>query len=248
MRDEAETNGGLSEAEKNEVDLLLGKYQYPMVAEDLRRHFTKDQDDTLFEETFDPPGARPAEIHRALFRLAPPLILTTNYDRLLEDAYAQEFLQAANVFTYQQSDQVQRYLLRDRVSKRPAIFKLHGSIDQPDDIILSERDYRDLIYRQPGYRIMLSAIFLTHVVLMLGFSFADRELMLLLESVRESLKRGTFPDYIFLARSNSGSVERRRWRDDFGVEVIPYDPSPDHREVLELVEHLAEIARTPQPA
>ena len=109
---------------------------------------------------------------------------------------------------------------------------------EPEGIILSERDYRQLIYRQPGYRLVLSAIFLTQVVLMVGFSFADPELRFMLEEMRESLKNRSYPDYIYLPRTAVGSAETRRLREDFGVQVIPYDATEGHPEVLEFINFL----------
>jgi len=122
------------------------------------------------------------------------------------------------------------------------IFKLHGTIDQVDDIILSERDYRKLLYEQPGYRLVLSAIFLTHAVVFLGFSFGDPELRLLLERHRESLKHRSSPDYILLPSESVTSVEKRRLREDFGLQVMTYEATQGHPEVHTFVSHLADVA------
>jgi hypothetical protein len=77
---------------------------------------------------------------------------------------------------------------------------------------------------------------------MIGFSGTDPELRLLLETSREYLKYQAHPDYIFLSDGLS-SIEERRLREDFGLEVIPYHPSdPSHSEVLEFVNFLASKA------
>jgi len=238
MKELALVEGFLKKEDGKEIEQLLDRGKFLMVAETLRNCFSGDEYWSILEEKFNPSWAQPAEIHKAIFRLRPPLILTTNYDRLLEDAYAAEYGRTAFVRTYRDASIVQRYLQSSRLLKHPIVFKIHGSIDDPESTVLSERDYRELIYRQPGYRILLSAIFLTRVVLMLGFSFADRELMLLLESLRESLKHLSYPDYIFLPKDSVGSVEMRRWREDFGVQVIPYEPSHGHPEVLQFINFL----------
>jgi hypothetical protein len=62
------------------------------------------------------------------FRLRPPLILTTNYDTLLEDAYAAEYGLAATVYTYRDAAVVQRSLQTNRLTNRPVIFKIHGQL------------------------------------------------------------------------------------------------------------------------
>jgi len=239
MKDRAVATHHMSQVEGQEVEQLILRGQVLMAAEALRYSLPRDEYRSILEEKFDPHNVRPTEIHKALFRLRPSVILTTNYDRLLEDAYAEEYKRSIKALTWQDAVSVQRYLQGDRANgERPVIFKIHGAIDDPDSIVLSERDYRQLIYQQPGYRLVMSAIFLTQVILMLGFSFADPELRLLLEELRESLKHRSYPDYIFLPAEAAGSVEARRLREDFGVQVISYDPTPEHPEVLELINFL----------
>lgn len=238
MKERALEGEFISTTEAEEMAELLSKGKLLMVAEALRTSLPPDEYEGILEEKFRPAGVKPAEIHTALFRLRPPVILTTNYDLLLEDAYAYEFEQAPNVYTYRDAPIVQRTLQTNRLTERPVIFKLHGSIDEPSELILSERDYRRLIYQQTGYRSLLSALFITHVVVMLGFSFADRELILLLETLRESLKHRNNPDFIFLPAASAGKVEARRLREDFGIQVIPYEPSDGHPEVLQFVNFL----------
>lgn len=228
----------IKKAEGSEMSRLLDKGQYLMVAEQLRYNLPTDEYTSLLKEAFNPAGAEPTEIHKAMFRLHAPLILTTNYDLLIEDAYAKVYGKTANVYTYRGASEVQQSLQIRQLTDRPIIFKLHGSIDEPSSIILTEQDYRRLIYQETGYRTVLSAIFVTHVVLMLGFSFSDRELTLMLETLRVALKSQSSPDYIFLPEDAAGEVESRRFREDFGVEVIPFKPTKGYPEVLNLINFL----------
>ena len=228
----------IKKTEGNEMSRLLDKGQYLMVAEQLRYNLPTDEYTSLLKEAFNPVGAEPTEIHKAIFRLNAPLILTTNYDLLIEDAYAKVYGKTANVYTYRGASEVQQSLQIRQLTDRPIIFKLHGSIDEPSSIILTEQDYRKLIYQETGYRTVLSAIFVTHVVLMVGFSFSDRELTLMLETLRVSLKSQSSPDYIFLPEDAAGEVESRRFREDFGVEVIPFKATKGYPEVLQLINFL----------
>lgn len=175
-----------------------------------------------------------------LFQLHAPIFITTNYDLLLEDAYAIEFKKSAPAFTFKDAPVVQRFLQSHRQwIDRPVIFKIHGSVASPSEAVLSEMDYRQLLYREPGYRTVLSAVFVTKVVLMLGFSFADPELTILTESLREWLKHRSSPDYIVLPLGQKAAVEKKRLREDFGLEVIEYEPTPGHPELNQLIDYLA---------
>jgi hypothetical protein len=240
LRLDALNGNHIDKQEAEEMKSLLDRGQFLLVAEALRTSFPIDEYETILESVFDPPNVRPAEVHGTLFKLHPPLIMTTNYDTLLEDAYAMEYQQAATVYTYRDAPVIQRHLQMSRVAHRPVIFKLHGSIDEPSEIILSERDYRKLLYQNPGYRSVLSAIFITHVVVTLGFSFKDRERVLLLESLRDSLKHRSSPDFVFLPSTEVGNVEAKRLREDFGIQVIKYEPSPGHPELAEFISALVE--------
>ena len=232
-------NNRLSEQDSRDVDDLISSDRHLAAAEELKQHLPQDEYETFLEEQFNPPGVLPAEVHSEIFGLRPSLILTTNYDRLIEDAYASMYRKTPFVRTYRDAPLVQKYFQDDNTSE-PMIFKLHGSIENPESVILSERDYRELIHRSPGYRLVLSAVFVTRVVLFLGFSFGDPELRLLLENHRESLKDRGHPDFIFLSSERCSEVERRRLRQDFGVECIPYTPSKGHPEVLEFLKYLVD--------
>lgn len=246
MQDSAVSQRFITKGEAQEVKRLVGRGQYLMAAEHLRSVYPTDGYRTMLERRFNPEGILPSDVHTELLGLKPSLILTTNYDRLIEDAYASQYHRSPTMFTYDSAPTLQRAMQAGRLSpgKEPIIFKLHGTIDVPDSIILTEHDYRELLYRQPGYRMVLSAIFLTRTVLMIGFSLDDPELRLLLESHRESLKYQTSPDYAFLPMKSKNSVVIRRLREDFGVQAIPYRPSPGHPEVKEFINYLADQVRT----
>lgn len=228
--------------EAEELVVLINRGQLLMAAESLRGYFPPGEYETTLEDACNPIGIVPAKVHRAIFKLNCPLILTTNYDLLLEDAHAQEFGRAATVYTYRDSVVVQRQIHDGRFGVRPTIFKLHGSIDEPAEIILTERDYQDMIFASNGYRAVLSALFVTHIVLMLGFSLSDRELLLILEDLRASLKHRSSPDYLFINSKTFGKIERKRLREDFGVECLTYEMTDGHPELLEFIETLATFA------
>jgi len=239
MKDRALDQNYLRAEDGVEIEGLMSRGNYLMAAEAIRYGLPADEYETFLVDSFDPPGVKPARVHKALLELRSPMYITTNYDRLIENAYAQEYGESAVVVTHQNSYIAQKSLQSGRLRERPIVFKIHGSIDEPSELILSERDYRKLTHQSQGYRMVLSAVFITHTVLMLGFSFADPELRLLLETHREALKYRTHPDYLFAPEDSMGQVEMRRLRDDFGVSIITYQPSPDHREVVEFVEFLA---------
>lgn len=100
----------------------------------------------------------------ALKRLGPHAVVTTNYDALLEPQFPQyEVVVGQSVF--RQSSLV--------VGE---IFKIHGSITEPDSMVLTKEDY-DVFNRDKKY---LSAKLLTyfaeHPLLFIGYSATDQNI------------------------------------------------------------------------
>jgi len=224
--------------EKDELKELVRRGKHLMAAQHLKEKLQGEYYQVI-RDRFEPIDAEPGAIHKALFRLKAPLIVTTNYDCLLEDAYAKEFSGRAKTVTFKRAPEVIAFLQRREQYQHPLIFKIHGTVENAEEVVLAEQDYRTLIYREPGYRTVLSAIFVTKVVLMLGFSFTDPELTVLTESIRESLKHRMTPDFIVLPEGSRGSVEKHRLHEDFGLHVIEYSEKDEHAELLELIEQLA---------
>ena len=229
--------------QKDEIDDIIKQGKYLMAAEILKTVTIRDQVDTLLHTIFAPEGAEPGRIHDLLFALQPALILTTNYDELLELAYSRLHRRPPNVKTFKDASEVVKFLkAHERWVHHPLIFKIHGSVTTPSEAVFAESDYRNLRYREHGYHAVLSAIFVTRVVLMLGFSFSDPEISILTESLRESLGKRSSPDYIVLPKGQKKQLEKKRLEEDFGLQVIEYEPEPNsnHPELLQLVERLVE--------
>lgn len=81
------------------------------------------------------PFVRTTPSHAALVRLNLPLLFTTNYDELIEEAHSEANEQLRVSISEEQ--------FKARRAERPDrhLVKLHGSIDQPDTIVLTRSDY-----------------------------------------------------------------------------------------------------------
>lgn len=208
----AQAEGYVDEKEAEEMRRYIYTEEFTWVVERLRFRLPR-YIETLIEK-FNPPSIVPTEIHEALFKLNAPIILTTNYDLLLEDAYARKEDKAANVYTYRDTDlalkTIEENSLRilsqgnnrnnKRYDVRPIVFKIYGSISAPSDIILTERDFTKKIVEQAELPDLLSRIFITSTVLLLGFSTFDVELTMLLDNLRKALSYEATPDYMVLSR------------------------------------------------
>lgn len=233
-------NHHLSDVETSELREMLKKERHLAVAQHLKERLPRDYYIRFLEQMFDPPNALPANAHRLLLSLKPRFIITTNYDRLIETAYARDKQRALTIISYNDAAKLQRRLQEDRHPERPFLYKIHGDIEDVGDIILAEEDYRKLLYDAHGHQSVLGSIFIHFTVLFLGFSFNDPELIMHLGRIRHALKGMTNPDYILMEEKSVSSVESERFRKDYGLEVSFYPQRTNHQG---LEEYLAELCR-----
>jgi len=232
---------GIPEEVEKEIVHLIKDGKFLMAAQELKSRIETAKLEKYIRSRFTSIGAEPAPIHYALFKLKPDIIMTTNYDVLLEDAYIKKMGKGVQPITPENAHLVQQVLKGFQEWEKPLIFKIHGTATEPDKVVFAEQDYRDLTYGRPGYRAVLSAVFVTKVVLMLGFSNSDPEVAMVLQTLREGFRKRSSPDYLVLRKGLKGSVERRRLSQDFGLDIIEYEPSDGHNELLELVNYLVQF-------
>jgi NAD-dependent SIR2 family protein deacetylase len=124
------------------------------------------------------PFVGPTPSHAALIRLGLPLIFTTNYDELIETAHLQAGVQLRVTVTEEQ------FLARRSDKPRRHLVKLHGSIDQPDTIVLTRSDYaRSRVERKEMLASLRSEMAETSF-LFVGFSLSDPNFGLLHDDIR----------------------------------------------------------------
>jgi hypothetical protein len=130
---------------------------------------------------------QPSDMHEMLLTLEPDVLLTTNYDRILERASRNGY----NLHPYDSTT-----LARDVRSGTPVLVKVHGSVDSASKIVLTRSDYTRL--RREGAHALevLQALFLTKTALFVGYSFNDPDIHLLLENVLGA--RGDVPAHYLL--------------------------------------------------
>ena len=100
----------------------------------------KDAIDAIFR----PRGMKCGDVHRAVIELGCSLVVTTNYDQLLESA---EGAPARDVHTWKDSTNV----VSDLEHNRKVLFKIHGSAEKADTIVMTQREY-DVVDKDGPYK------------------------------------------------------------------------------------------------
>lgn len=143
-----------------------------------------------------------APLSNAIIDLAPAHIITTNYDKLLENCNS---IQKDN-YEVVISD---RDLLN--ATKNKYIIKMHGDINEPDTIILKEADYLEYTQKHVLIEMFIKSLLTDHTILFLGYSLNDYNVKLIMSwinyirSQNKSLDRKTKFAYIALDQKNPPS-------------------------------------------
>ncbi|WNG37670.1 SIR2 family protein [Archangium violaceum] len=125
------------------------------------------------------------ELLKELRGLGQPLV-TTNYDRLLEDGTT------LKPVTWRQTDEMLRFLR----GEPGRVLHLHGYYDDPESVVLGVRSY-DRILADKATQAAMRSLSLTHTLLLVGFGagLGDPNFDALLKWMGEALSSSSFSHY-----------------------------------------------------
>lgn len=218
---------------------LINKYirqsELPLAAELLKESLSPEDWRDIIHKEFGQ-VAEPSDLHRAIVRLNQRIIVTTNFDALLENAWNDPALVSTHyptVITKLDSEIFK--VLRD---DQNYLIKLHGSVNEPGSIVFAKSDYMKYAYGNWAYAKMIETLLLTHTFLFLGFSMNDPSISYLVEMHAQSYP-GNRPHYIFLPGPISPQIEAitKRLRRLF---IMPYSPENGHKELVTRITELAD--------
>ena len=128
----------------------------------------------------------PNPIHKELLSLKPVHIITTNYDDLIEQEISNEYKQFAIV----RSDKDM-----PNMTYPNALVKMHGDYAL-GNIVLAENDYYNYPKTFALTRAFVQSLFASKLIVFIGFSFADINLKMILNDVKNILEERMQPVYL----------------------------------------------------
>jgi len=172
----------------------------------------------LIKDMFEP-FERYSLAHSLVTRLPVQHFVTTNYDQLLEWSAADQ-------------GEPLRVLGKDAdPHRRRWLFKLHGCVTEPDEIVLSRQDYLRYEHRRGALEGIVQALLITQHMLFVGFSLTDPNFHRIIDEVRRLLPGR--PDADAASTDKAGTavllqdkvLTRRLWEDDLEI-VVPTASDP----------------------
>ncbi len=134
-------------------------------------------------------GKRPSHALRMLACMPFSVYITTNYDDLLEQALA--FAQKKpNKLVYDPVFDHRTPFVQEGTPENPLVFKMHGDLDQPASIVITDDDYINFIQKMSQHDqfypvpLLLRAKLAQWPTLFIGYRLQDYNLRLLFRTLR----------------------------------------------------------------
>ncbi len=210
---------------------------YFTLADFARSALGKSQYAALMREQLGRP-VRPRRAHKLIATTLYRGLITTNYDKLLETAFTHFRFWTSNAFT----PDVISALAVALYNPQFFIFKLHGDIGAPDNIVLTSRDYDRLMFTSPHVRTFLQAIFLNYTVLFVGYSLSDPDFKMILTELTLIFENNITTPYALIPKPPDFTTDHLLER--MNIQAIPYEQRApdDHKGALEVLEELQRAA------
>lgn len=155
----------------------------------------------------------PNPIHKAILALNPVHIITTNYDDLLEQEIRDEYKQFAVVRCDKDLP---------NISYPNVLVKMHGDYSRCN-IVLAENDYYNYGKDFALTKAFVQSLFASKLVVFVGFSFADLNLKMIINEVKNILDERMQPVYL-LSLEQPDQVTFKYF-DNKGINIVYLDDS-----------------------
>jgi hypothetical protein len=165
-------------------------------------------------ETHLQTGRKPSPALRMLAALPFKIIVTTNYDRLLEAALRRVGKDPKVLVYGPDPTQVTADMTLDPTSERPLVFKMHGDLDQRDSIVITDEDYIRFVQRMSDkgnfHPVPETVMYRMSrwTTLVLGYSLRDYNLRLLFRTLRWKKDEADLPPSLSVDRSPDLLIKR----------------------------------------
>ena len=161
------------------------------------KNITPDSEEDISEEKLDDGFSKEKALEeiQKLRKIQPHAIITTNYDQFLENIFNNE----------DREDEKYDVVVGEKILQSPhksvgEILKIHGSVTDPESLILTSEDYDEFISRKRYLSSKMLTYFAEHPLLIVGYSATDSNIRSILSWVNQILPEDevTAEDIYFL--------------------------------------------------
>ncbi|MER9836142.1 SIR2 family protein [Mesorhizobium sp. M0145] len=192
----------------------------------------------------------PTEAHNLIVQSQFARLMTLNYDRGLEMAYASQLSRHTSSILGTQKSELDVWLRRDQPQIEPPVLHWHGLASDAQSIVLSGADYLSFYDNSPHNRETLRQIFRTWSVLMIGFGFSDPFVEREMNSVMQPLPKSN-SHFAVIGIDSDQKInvvsERRKYSLKYKLEAIFYPVKAsttghDHSALLKVLSEIQKFS------
>ena len=159
---------GVTDGSTTELRTLVGSGKLLEVADHCRQRLGERRYQEFLGDQLRGGSGDLAEVHSLVTRLPFRAVVTTNYDKLLERAYSKFRGDLPKVVTCRDRETLGSLLF----SGGFFILKAHGDIDDAGSLVLTARDYREIIHANAAFDGLFSALLMTRSLLIIAIAKA----------------------------------------------------------------------------
>ena len=161
------------------------------------------------------------------------LIVTTNYDFVIEEAFREDGIPLRSEQVIVGADVAS---LANAANQKKCLLKIHGTLDRCDTWVCTRSDYERYYGRNPAFVQIVSALFLQKTFLFLGYGLEEGDIIFLLKHQQRLFHGNAGPHYAILPWNRRDALSELN---QLGIAPIWYSPSDkSHSEVYDLFKHL----------
>ncbi|MBB1139295.1 MULTISPECIES: SIR2 family protein [Myroides] len=217
-----------------EIKKQIKNYDFLTACELIKRDMGDEEFNDLVKSEFLTPSFNNAEIHKYIFNLDSKIVITPNFDKIY-DTYANT---ASNGTISVKNFYDENIIASIRDNER-VIIKIHGSVDSPDNLIFTRKDYSKARTKYKNFYSMLEALFLTHTFIFIGCGVNDPDIRLILEDYTFKYPFGT-KHYIIMPQKSIHKQVQIVLAETMSLKVIEYDSKNNHAILTESLEKLVQ--------
>jgi hypothetical protein len=217
---------------------LLKERDYLTACEVIRTALGREKFNDALRDEFLTPGYVHAHIHETIFRLDSRIVATPNFEKIYE-TYANHAAGGSIVVKHQFDPDVAEAI---RGTGR-CILKVHGTIDSPDRMIFTRKEYASAREKYRAFYSILEALALTHTFLFLGCGVSDPDVRLLLED--NFFRHPSARSHVFLLpRQGLHKAVQATLQDSMNLTILTYSSANNHAELAGSLDELSVLVET----
>lgn len=225
-------NQKLKEEILEDLKKALSLGQYLEVAEFLQGNLKEDYIRFL-RSIFDNDILAANRNHELLASLECPLIITTNYDKLIEHTMISKGYNPI-VSTAISVDLLEQI---HKLTPRRKVLKIHGDINNIDSLVLSETDYQKILSNSM-LNVILRSFFHRISFIFVGCSMKDPDVLMFLKQIKSIFKGFTPTHYALIRKNEVSELDKYIYKNIYNIDFILID---NFEEVTQFLEFSLEL-------